>query len=172
MVATIGTVLLALSLAAPAGASEPEAGVSPPAAIILKNNGTGPAGDNVYNHDGLNQTRVRGLSPGNTANFLFRMQNDSDTLQFLTPDGCSGNIFFKVRYYVPGNPDIDVTSSIADGTLSVGRNPGQTETYRISVKAKASAPQGAVYQCRLKVTINRKGPDDPRDVALLRIVVT
>ena len=170
MVATIGVAVLVLTLSAPAGAAEPEAGVIQPDAIVLKNNGTGPAGDNVYNDDGLNQTRVRGVARGGTANFLFRMQNDSDTTQFLTPDGCSGNIFFRVRYFIPGTPDIDVTATIADGLLSVGRNPQQTETYRVAIKAKASAPVGAVYQCRLKVTINRKGPDDPVDVALIRVI--
>lgn len=170
LVATIGTVLMALSLAAPGGAAEPEAGVIQPDAMVAKANGTGVAGDNIYNHDGLNQTRVRGVARRGTANFLFRMQNDSDTVQFLTPDGCSGNTFFRVRYFIPGSPDVDVTQSIADGLLSVGRNPQQTETYRVEIKAKASAPVGAVYQCRLKVTISRKGPDDPRDVALIRVI--
>ena len=141
-----------------------------PDAMVAKANGTGVAGANVYNHTGLNQTRVRGVVRGRTANFLFIMQNDSDDVRALTPDGCSGNTFFRVRYFLPGSPDIDVTQSIANGVLSVGRNPGQTETYRVEIKAKPSAPEGAVYQCRLKVTINRKGPDDPRDVALLRVI--
>lgn len=167
----MGAALVAgmLTTVSPAGAQGPEGLVIQPDAMVAKANGTGTAGANVYNTTGLNQTRVRGVARGGTANFLFIMQNDSDDTRFLTPDGCSGNTFFRVRYFLPGAPDIDVTQSIADGLLSVGRSSGQSETYRVEIKAKASAPSGAVYQCRLKVTINRKGPDDPRDVALLRV---
>jgi hypothetical protein len=168
----IATLIGVATVAPPAGAPAPEGVVIQPDAMITKVDGTGVVGNNIYNRSGLNQTKVRGMVPGSTVNFIFRMQNDSDDVRFLTPQGCSGNTFFKVRYFLPQtapNPDIEVTDSITAGALSVGRNPGQSERYRISIKAKATAPEGAQFNCRLKVTINRKGPDDPRDVALLQI---
>ena len=171
----IGAVLVAGSLltVTPAGAQAPEVGAVQPDAILLKPNGTSVAGRNIYNETGLNQTLVRGGTPGTTVNTLFRIQNDSDSTKSLTPQGCSGNTFFRVRYFLrqsPG-PDIDITSSITGGVLSIGRNPGQTETYRVEVKVKSSAPVGATYDCLLSVRIARKGPD-PTDVAKLTVRAT
>ncbi len=156
---------------APVGAAPPEPAAVQPDAIVTKPDGTGAIGDGVYNTDGTNQTKTRTVAAGTTFVALFRMQNDSTAVQFLTPTGCASNANFKVKYFLPQtpNPDIDVTSSITSGALSVGRNPGQSETYRVVIKVKGTAAAGAVLRCRLSVRINVKGPDDPLDVAKLVI---
>lgn len=161
-------------LAAPVGAAGPEPAAVQPDAIIQNPDGTGTIGNGVYNTDGTNQTKTRTVAAGGTFVSRFIMQNDSTAVQFLTPTGCAGNAHFKVKYFYrqdddPLTRDIDVTSTITSGGLSVGRGPGQTETYRVVIKVKGTAPAGAVLRCRLSVRINVKGPDDPLDVAKLVI---
>lgn len=172
LVAVAAALATTLTLtSAPVGATPPEPAAVQPDAIIVGANGGTVVGDNVYNTTGANQTKTRTVARGSTFVALFRAQNDSPDLRFLTPIGCASNANFTVKYFLPQapNPDIDVTQSITSGALSVGRNPGQSETYRVVIKVKAAAAAGATLTCRLKVRINAKGPDDPVDVA--RIVI-
>lgn len=172
----IGGVVVAtlLAVVAPAGAAEPEAGVVQPDAMTRPLNSSETVGNNVYNTTGQGQTRRTSGPAGTRFGIRFRMQNDSDAVQFLTPQGCAGNANFTVRYFLEDNdplvPDIEITDTIVNGALAVGRNPGQSETYRVLVKIKAGAPAGAKLTCNLSVRISVKGPDDPVDVA--RFVVT
>ena len=168
-----GLALALLAGAAPVGAAEPEAGVVRPDAMTRLPDNSDTIGNNVYNTTASGQTRRRSAPAGTTLAYRFRMQNDSDTVQFLTPQGCAGNANFTVKYFLidndPLRPDINITNTIVQGGLAVGRNPGQSETYRVVVKIKPTAPAGAKLTCNLSVRISVKGPNDPIDVA--RIVV-
>lgn len=168
-----GLVLALLAGATPVGAAAPEAGVVQPDAMTRLPDNSDTIGNNVYNTTASGQTRRRSAPAGTTLGYRFRMQNDSDTVQFLTPQGCAGNANFTVKYFVVDNdplvPDINITDTIVNGALAVGRNPGQSETYRVLIKIKPGAPAGAKLTCNLSVRINAKGPDDPVDVT--RIVV-
>jgi hypothetical protein len=167
MTGGIAAVLMVALLAGPADARA----TFKPDAMTLGRTGTATIGNNVYNTTGANQTRTRSAPAGSNLVFRFRMQNDSDAVQFLTPKGCASTANFTVKYFLlqPPAAPIDVTSSITSGALAVGRNPGQTETFRVEVKIRAGAPRGATLRCRLQVSINRKGPDDPTDVTRLII---
>lgn len=175
-VAVVGGVAIAalFSVVAPASAAEPEAGVVQPDAMTRLPDNADTIGNNVYNATGQGQTRRRSAPAGATLAYRFRMQNDSDTVQFLTPTGCAGDASFTVKYFYqqdsdPLTRDINVTDTITQGAISVGRNPGQSEFYRVVIKIKPSAPAGAKLTCNLSVRISVKGPDDPVDVT--RIVV-
>lgn len=171
LVAVTAALALVAGIGSTAAAQDapPEGNTIQPDSMIVGVNGGIVTGNNVYNKTGAGQTRTSTAPAGSTVIVNFRMQNDSDEVQFLSPQGCASTTHFKVKYFLPQspNPDIDVTNTITSGGLSVGRNPGQTETYRVVVKVKGTAPRGATLNCRLKVTINAKGPNDPRDVALL-----
>lgn len=175
LVAVAAALATTLTLtSAPVGAAPPEPAAVQPDAIIQNPDGTGAIGNGVYNTDGSNQTKTRTVAAGSTFVSRFIMQNDSTAVQFLTPTGCAGNADFKVKYFYrqdndPLTPDLDVTQTITDGLISVGRAPGQTETYRVVIKVKGTAAAGAVLRCRLSVRINVKGPNDPLDVAKLVI---
>lgn len=176
LTALIGAALVvgALATVTPAGAAEPDAGVVQPDAMTRLPDGSDTIGNNVYSTTGQGQTRRRSAPAGTTLVYRFRMQNDSDAVQSLTPIGCAGDANFTVKYFYqqdndPMTRDINVTETITQGALSVGRNPRQSETYRVVIKIRPTAPVGAKLTCNLAVRINVKGPDDPVDVA--RIVV-
>lgn len=173
-IAAVGVLVGFSSLVSPAGAQVPEGGTIQPDAILQHATTSTGVGRNVYNETGADQTMRATGAAGARFAFRFRMQNDSDTVQFLTPTGCASNSNFTVKYFYkqdddPFTPDIDVTSTITSGALSVGRNPGQSEVYRVSLRIKPGAPAGAKLTCLLSARINAKGPDDPTDVA--RIIV-
>ena len=173
--ASLAITLLLVLAAAPAGATEPapEAGVVQPDAMTRLPDNSDTIGNDVYNTTGQGQTGRQNSAAGRTFAYRFRMQNDSDTVQFLTPQGCAGNANFTVKYFLidndPLTPDPNITDTIVNGALAVGRNPGQSETYRVVIKVKPGAPVGAKLTCNLSVRIAVKGPDDPVDVA--RIIV-
>ena len=151
------------------GAADPEGGTVQPDVIVLDAQRVG-VGYNVYNTTGAGQTlRYQGAA-GRTMIAHFKIQNDSDAVQFLTPRGCAGTSQFKVSYFLvqPG-PDIDMTQTIVDGAISIGRNPGQTETWRVVVKIKAGTPVGAKLTCRLQATIGFEGPTDVGRLIVKRV---
>ncbi len=138
-----------------------------PDAMVRRTGIVAFTGNNRYNSNGTNQTLSRTAPPGVMVSYGFRMQNDGDTVDFLTPSGCAGGPRFLVRWFLPQpGDDIDITSSIVAGALSVGRNPGQSEDYRVEVTVRNAAPLGAALDCRFRVTTG-SAPNQLRDVARL-----
>ena len=154
---------------APAEAHEPEVNAGQPDVILFGGNGNNPIGDDVYNTTGAHQTKRRLREAGRYLNFMFGVQNDSDSRQTLRPRGCASTSDFRVRYYLPQGslPSIEVTESLTNGQLALSINAHSFENYEVNIYVRDTTPVGATLTCRLRAAVRRDGADAVRDVGLI-----
>ncbi len=101
---------------------------------------TAPAGNNIYNATGANQTlSVNVNKSGGKKNVFVRIENDGQASDSFKVKGNGGNVKFAVSYF---NGTTNVTSAVTSGTFSTGNlAPGKSLILKVQITAKTSSPK-------------------------------
>jgi hypothetical protein len=122
-------------------------------------------GNDVYNDDGLHQTKEQNVDPGETAIYNIRVQNDADFQRLpdnITVKGPASDSGFAVSYFHTISGDITLmvtTTGWSTGPLDYG----SYEQIRVEVTTDPDVPEGSVYE----VLVTGKSDNEPdRDDAV------
>lgn len=122
------------------GAVELEAAFQPDA-LIRNSNQAAFAGNNVYNHTGVGQTRAQTRARGAKATFVVRLSNDGTTVDRLRLRGRGTTNRHTVRYRVGTT---NVTSAVVAGTYRTpALQPGASVTVTVEITVRNAAPRGS-----------------------------
>jgi hypothetical protein len=127
-------------------------------------------GNDVYNDDGLHQTKEQNVDPGETAIYNIRVQNDADFQRLpdnITVKGPASDSGFAVSYIHKISGDITskvTTTGWATGPLDYG----SYEQITLQVTPDPDVPEGSVYE----VLVTGKSDNEPtRDDAVKAVTV-
>lgn len=142
-----------------------EGGGNQPDVLVSKSDASFIGGD-VYNTTAAGQTLTRTKPRGSTASFYVRLQNDGPEDVFVGFKGCAGNGSFQVRYFAVDenfqNPT-DLTYFVTQGWTGPVDAESESSPFLVRIKVKASAPAGAVLNCKFKVDTSPDGVTYFRD---------
>jgi len=122
------------------------------------------SGVGVYSTDGLNQTKTQTITTGQTAVFLFRVQNAGLTADNFTLTVPASNAAFTVRYFLTAF-DVEITSQITGPNgLTVGP---LTPSIQLGFYARVTPTAAATGGSSFITTVNAVSVSDPtkKDVA-------
>ena len=93
---------------------------------------TGYTGDNIYNFDGVGQTKTQSVLPNTTAVCLLKVENDgnsADTYLLKSPAATTG---WTIRFFVQGS-NLEVTDQVTGSGWSVSLNSGGSTGLYVKV---------------------------------------
>jgi hypothetical protein len=107
-------------------------------------------GNDVYNTNGVGQTRVAQAPPGTSRTFQIRAQNDGDGVDRITVDGCGSSRGFRVRYLRGASGTTNITSAVVAGTFTFPEvTTGESKALRLEVTVTTKSTPGATKSCKV-----------------------
>ncbi len=111
----------------------------------IKNSSEGTyIGDNIYNSDGVNQTKAQNVDNDATATYHIRLENDGNNADTFVVTGIGGDTNWTVIYYDALSGGSDITGSVTGGGWSTGLlASGATTDIRVEVTPGAGVGGGS-----------------------------
>jgi len=126
-------------------------------------------GVGIFSTDGVNQTKTQSVVPGQTAVFLYRVQNSDTTANSFTLTATAGSTGLAVQYLLT-DTNLDITSQItAPNGFAFGKlAPGASLGFYARVTPATTTHAGTNFT----LTIKAISVDDTTVVDTVRSVVT
>lgn len=110
-------------------------------------------GDNLYNLTGTGQTKAQTIQPGSADVYVFRVQNDGNSVDAFTLTGTAGGTGWTAAYAAG---DIDITGQVTGSGWSTGELArGAVVDVRLTVSALPLTPALASKSLALIATSQR-----------------
>ena len=120
-----------------------------PDGLIRRPSESVPDGGDIYNVDGVGQTRTAVIARGATARFVVRLENDGNGVDDLVVQGTRSATYFRIRYFVGTQ---EISTRVRNGTYRFSAvPPGGRRAVNVEVLARNNAPLRSKVVGRLAV---------------------
>lgn len=126
--------------------------IQPDNQIAIKADGSDYLGDNIYNLDGTDQTKIDSIKYNESSIFYIKTENDGNIVDTFFVKGDSGSEGWSVTYYSEKTDGIDITDSIIAGIWKILPSDSISLSKEIRVEIKLDTPTPAEMEKDILIT--------------------